>query len=161
MILSIVSRFEEVRLRENLNKSQFEKKLNKSSGYLNMLMKRDSNPGVDVMADFCKSFPHYSLDWLLTGEGEMLKGSERDKKESTVKEPELSYGEIKTMHRDIKQDLKALAEGMTHNFEVLSRGMKRSLQGQQKILDFIENLNSDEIKQAASGLNEFLAEKEE
>lgn len=157
MILSIVSRLDLVRKREGLNKSQFEKKLSKSTGYLNMLVKRNSNPGADVIADFFKVFPHYSLEWLLIGEGEMLKESpERDQLHAG--EPAIEYENmsLQYFHADIKKDLGSLAEGMTRNFEVVSDGIFETLKGQQKILKFIDDLDAKAISKATLKLNEML-----
>lgn len=75
MNLSVVERLEIVRKNEGLNKAQFERTLDKSTGYLNMLIRRGSSPSVDVIQKFSYSFPNYSLSWLLTGKGSMLKDS--------------------------------------------------------------------------------------
>ena len=122
-----------------------------------MLVKRNSNPGADVLADFSKSFPHYSLEWLLTGEGTMLKKEYPSEKEthSLANSMEETIS-LQVLHADIKRDLKTLSEGITHNFEVVSRGIQVGLMKQGKILDFVEKLNADEILKATSKLNETL-----
>ena len=40
MILRIIDRINKIREIEDLNKSQFERKINKSTGYINMLEKK-------------------------------------------------------------------------------------------------------------------------
>ncbi|ADF54766.1 MAG: hypothetical protein CMP12_12505 [Zunongwangia sp.] len=69
----MIERLEIVRKREGLNKAEFERKLSKSSGYLNMLKRRNSYPSAEVIANFSRAFPRYSLEWLLTNEGQMLR----------------------------------------------------------------------------------------
>lgn len=158
MIVSVIDRLNFVREREELNKSQFERKLSKSSGYFNMLEKRMGNPGVDVLQTFVSVFPDYNLNWLLTGEGEMLKSQKGQKVEtfSTAEEPQPIYSDVKAMHQDLKQELHTLAAGMVKNLEVISEGMIRGLQGQQKILDFVEKLNAEDIKKATEDLKKHL-----
>jgi len=75
-----------------------------------------------------------------------------------VEEPEVSYknATLQHFHADIKKDLAALAEGMTHNFEVVSDGIFESLKGQQKILKFIDDLDAKAISKATLKLNEML-----
>ncbi len=148
MILSIVARMDVIRKLEHLNKSQFEKKLLKSTGYLNMLVKRESNPGADVIAEFCRAFPDYSLVWLLTGEGNMRKDAEEAEK--------IGRNDQDTEIQKIRIDLKALSEGITKNFEVLSEAMMQSLLMQRKVLGFTDKLNAGDIIKATSHLEEIL-----
>jgi hypothetical protein len=72
--------------------------------------------------------------------------------------PNVEDVEITTrqFHDSIKRDLKALSEGMTHNFEVVSDGIFETLKGQQKILKFINDLDAKEISKATLKLNEML-----
>ena len=159
MILSIVDRLDSVRKKEGLNKSQFEKKLSKSTGYLNMLVKRGSNPGSDVLAIFSKSFPNYCLEWLITGEGEMLKSL---RTQSNIADPAADYklNEVQAMHQDIKKDLNSLAGGMIKNFEVISTGVMQGLMDQRKLLDWTEKIDPDKINKSSEKLDEFLKQNQ-
>ena len=78
----MIERLEIVRKREGLNKAEFERKLSKSSGYLNMLKRRNSYPSAEVIANFSRAFPRYSLEWLLTNEGHMLRKTHEFAKKS-------------------------------------------------------------------------------
>ncbi|TXE18587.1 hypothetical protein ES692_05970 [Psychroserpens burtonensis] len=69
---SIVERIAHVAHDTRLNDRQFEMKIGKSTGYLNSIKKRDSYPSVEVILDIVKCFPKYSLEWLMTGKGEMI-----------------------------------------------------------------------------------------
>jgi len=75
--------------------------------------------------------------------------------------------DLKMIHMDLKKDLKELSAGMTKNFEVLSDGVfenlkqgQKSLRGQEKILEFIDSLNADEMITATSRLSRFLQEQQ-
>lgn len=111
----------------------------------------------NISADLAKKienrFPELSYNWLLTGEGEMLKGEKREG--TKVEDPEANYSSMTAMH----QDIKSLAEGMTYNFEVISNGVFETLKGQQKILKFIEGLDAKEISKATSKLDELLKQQ--
>lgn len=144
--MSVLDRLEKIRINENLKKKDFEKIIGKSSGYIKILKDKNGIPGSDVLIKVSEHFRNYDINWLLTGEGYMLKGEG-----STVAEPETDYGPIAEMREDIKK--------MTANFEILSRGMQMSLQKQVKILDFIEKLDADDIKGATARLNRFLEEE--
>jgi len=50
-----------------LSKNAFEKSIGRSSGYMNMLRKKDSTPGVDVILKIIEVYPEVNLNWLMTG----------------------------------------------------------------------------------------------
>lgn len=47
----------------------FELSIGKTSGYLNVLQKRNSIPSAEVVATIILKYPKYSAHWILTGEG--------------------------------------------------------------------------------------------
>lgn len=156
--MRIIDRINIIREREEVNKSQFERKISKSTGYLNMLEKKDGQPGVDVILKIIEAFPKYNLKWLMTGEGEILKSEEE---KSVFKEPASSYEKETTLlavRDDIKNDLRAMTDGFMQNFQTLSNGMLKTLQGQQKILGFIDRIEASDIAKAAERLDSFLKE---
>lgn len=51
----------------------FEKKCNLSNGYLGKMKGRNADMGESVMLNVLENCPEISPEWLLTGEGEMLK----------------------------------------------------------------------------------------
>lgn len=148
MILSIIDRLEIVRKRAGLNKSQFERSLSVSTGYLKLTEKRQSQPGTELLIEFSKVYSDICLEWLLTGEGEMVKNIED--KES------LEFLEQDAEIQKIRIDLKALSEGITKNFEVLSEAMMQSLLMQRKVLGFTDKLDAGDIIKATSHLEEIL-----
>ncbi len=123
-----------------------------------------NNLSAELANKITSRYPEINYSWLLTGDGEMLntgsqKGQKKEMFSQEVNEPEVSYGDLRAMHQDIKQDLKAMAEGMTGNFAAISEAMMASLQGQRKILDFVEKLDAEEIKRATGDLKQFLKQQ--
>lgn len=55
---------------KNIAISRFEKAAGLSNGYFNQVKKR---PSSDKIRGIVEAFPDFNTDWLLTGEGEMLK----------------------------------------------------------------------------------------
>lgn len=70
--------------------TNFEKELGLSNGYLSSQKKRNADTGESILikiTDYCRDI---SIDWLLTGRGEMLRGA--DGEPSTAKtEPTIIY----------------------------------------------------------------------
>lgn len=60
--------------RKNIAVSRFEKECNLANGYFNQVKKR---PSLDKIESISRAFPDLNTDWLLTGEGEMLRQSDR------------------------------------------------------------------------------------
>ena len=55
---------------KNIAISRFEKDAGLSNGYFNQVKKR---PSLDKIESISRAFPDFNTDWLLTGEGDMLK----------------------------------------------------------------------------------------
>lgn len=62
--------------KKNIAVSQFEKTAGISNGYFNNVKKRPSSSTIEKIR---RAFPDLNTGWLLTGEGEMLKGGEAGK----------------------------------------------------------------------------------
>lgn len=60
---------------------EFEKKVGKSNGYVNNIVNTIS---ADVIVSITNNFPNLNINWLLTGEGEMLKGDETVSKKNII-----------------------------------------------------------------------------
>ena len=56
--------------KKNLPQARFEKESKLSNGYFNSVKKR---PSLDKIKSISEAFPDLNIDWLLTGEGSMLK----------------------------------------------------------------------------------------
>ncbi|WP_416440399.1 hypothetical protein ACH3O9_11150 [Leeuwenhoekiella sp. A16] len=69
---TIVDRLMSIPKREGISKNQLEREIGKTSGYLNVLKKKGSLPGIEVLQNFISIYPKYSLRWILSGEGPEL-----------------------------------------------------------------------------------------
>lgn len=58
--------------KKNIAISRFEKNSGLSNGYFNQVTKR---PSIEKLDNISSTFPDLNIDWLLTGEGEMLKAT--------------------------------------------------------------------------------------
>ena len=58
--------------KKNIALARFEKESKLSNGYFNQVKKR---PSADKIKNIEEAFPDLNIEWLLTGEGEMLKTS--------------------------------------------------------------------------------------
>lgn len=160
LTLSVIDRLEAVRKKRGLNKSQFERSLGVSTGYLKLTEKRQSHPGTDVLIEFSKKYSDICLKWLLTGEGEMLKENEDfEKKGNRVEDENPGYPDLMTVRNEIRGDLKGLMDGMTENFSTLHRGVTQVLKDTQRINDVIDDLGLAKLKNAGKGLKELLEGK--
>lgn len=57
-----------------IGQNQFETKCGISNGYISKLKK--GSMGADIMNKISKVYPNLNLEWVVTGEGEMIKGCE-------------------------------------------------------------------------------------
>ena len=143
---------------KNIKQKEFADILDSTQQYVSALLNGRRKLGSNLLERIEEHFTDINIHWLLTGEGEMLKGPEKGQKEDQkLKEPGEKYenAKLEAMHQDLHQ----LAEGMTKNFSVLSDAMFESLKGQQKILKFLEQLDADKISKATGNLEEFLKSK--
>ncbi|WP_417884870.1 hypothetical protein [Zunongwangia sp.] len=108
----MIERLEIIRKREGMNKAEFERKLLKSSGYLNMLKKRNSYPSAEVIANFSRAFPKYNLKWLLTNEGSMLENTKNCPIDYSPQLTNKNYPEIYVMIESILSNQKKLFDSI-------------------------------------------------
>lgn len=63
--------------------SEFEKSINVANGYINSISK---GIGTDKINNILEKYPNLSVEWLITGEGSMLKGSSTESIKSINKD---------------------------------------------------------------------------
>jgi len=68
-------RFQKLIKNEQLTQKKFCEAIEVSIDTLNTSFKRGKGLGSEILAQVANKFPKYSINWLLTGEGEMLKDS--------------------------------------------------------------------------------------
>lgn len=96
-----------------MTKSQMERMLGLSKGYLNKL----DNPTYDVLYDICRIYSDISAEWLLRGEGEMLRKIEPEAP-SCVAQEFLTL--IKSLN-DKMENMSAQIDNMSAQIEKLKK----------------------------------------
>ena len=88
---------------ENLTNKAFERKCGLSNGYVNNFPKGVS---YTIIEKILSVFPEIDRNWLVTGEGEMLK--EKHKEETPCKEREMRIQYLEDKITDMKEEYKEL-----------------------------------------------------
>jgi phage repressor protein C with HTH and peptisase S24 domain len=65
-------------------RNKFENAIGKSEGYLSVAIKRNSSIGSDVLLEIRTMFPELNIDWLISGEGQMLRTKQEMEKALVV-----------------------------------------------------------------------------
>ena len=140
--MSVLERLEEIREDHKLKRSQFEKVLSKSTGYINTLFKNNSMPGIDVLIKIMENYPEYNLVWILTGEGEKLKAN-AEKSLRKLKHGEYNGQNFTLLYvrDDLKREMQKNMGEINSNFNVLHEGIFELLKEQQEVLKFTSKLN--------------------
>lgn len=73
---------------KGLTISSFEREVGMSNGSFASQLKNNKTIGVDKLENILSIFPDINIEWLLTGNGPMLKKNER----TTIGEPDEPYG---------------------------------------------------------------------
>ena len=68
--MNVKERLKEFIKLEKMSVSDFEKSINTANGYVNSISK---SIGVDKISTILENYPNINIEWLLTGNGEMLK----------------------------------------------------------------------------------------
>jgi|SRR5690606_22582161 len=77
--MTAVDRILEILKDTGLSTRKFELSIDKTSGYLNSLVKRGSSPSVDVVSKIIEVYPHYSGEWIVSGVGSMIRRGDPDR----------------------------------------------------------------------------------
>ena len=150
--------FFEVAEKESLTITGLEKAIGASKGVLSRAKKNNSDVQMKWFISLVENFPHYDYQYFLTGN----KKNDVDKEfsgaieeQELYKNPELSQTILDSENR-IRRDLANMTSGFTKNFEVISEGIFRGLKEQQKILEFIDQIDVKKINEATGKLEVFL-----
>lgn len=109
--MEIVNRIIEIQKEVSRSQRSFELSIGKTSGYLNVIQKNKSTPGVDLILKIIEVYPEYNLNWIMTGEGEKYN---EDVEVNKVSESRSHY--ITKEKGDIERIIEKLAEKKIDSF---------------------------------------------
>lgn len=100
-----------------------------------------SSPSADILVKIKAAFPNVNIDWLLTGEGEMLKGDVVPQQPETNPKIDMTAEEfIKELERRDKQIEELLSQN-SKLLQMLSNAQDRHARIEEKYLRLIEKEN--------------------
>lgn len=70
---TVIDRIREILTREKISVEVFSKETGVSKNTLDSMFKKGTNPSFDNLNKIISAYARYSIDWLLTGKGDMLK----------------------------------------------------------------------------------------
>ena len=142
---------------KGINQKEFADLIDSTQQYVSALLNGKRKLGTNLIERFENQFPELNIHWLLTGEGQMLKeAGEPEEEKHKAEEENPDYPDLLTVRNEIRSDLKVILDGMTENFRVLNDGVFHVLKDQQKIIDFINDLDQKKIAEVSKSLDEFL-----
>ena len=121
---------------ENISKRGFASAIGKSNSYVNNIV---STISADAIQKIQSEYPNLNIDWLLTGEGDMVKQSQFDSQ--VVAEPRVEY-----VKRDHLNQISTLAiidrnsrsiEKMVEISDRNSRSIEKIVESNQKLIDLL------------------------
>ena len=68
--------------KKGLSATKFATLINANPSAISHLLKGRNKPGYDLLVNIARAFPDISMDWLLTGKGEMYTDAENAEKEN-------------------------------------------------------------------------------
>lgn len=74
-MVKVINRIYEYLKLKDFKVTAFEKSIEVGNGYLKKADNRNSSIGSDVIERIANKYPELSIEWLITGNGSMLKGS--------------------------------------------------------------------------------------
>ncbi|MDI9859655.1 helix-turn-helix transcriptional regulator [Flectobacillus roseus] len=84
METTISQRFEALIKALKMNNNSFANSIGKSPSNIKFVVDGSSKPGFDLLEQVLKTYPNVNSDWLLRGEGEMFKQTEKVVAEPTL-----------------------------------------------------------------------------
>jgi len=79
-IMGIANRIKIIAEENDLSLRKLSLSIGKTSGYLSVIIRKNSEVGSDALTNILHAFPEYNLEWVLTGKGKKLKKEDVPKK---------------------------------------------------------------------------------
>lgn len=117
-----------------LSKTEFSNQLNISRQHLNRVIAGTSKPGSEILEQIISTFPNIRANWLLSGDGSLLKHDDRSDVEEVniIQEPRPEYvaaGTTNTAQKMNQHEIKKLigSNEVIREFKVIGVSMQPSL----------------------------------
>ncbi len=81
MEITVNERIIRIKKNEGLTNEKMSNRTNVPIETLKSMFSKKTNPNLDTIQKIYRAFPHYSLEWIICGTGEMLKNSIVESKE--------------------------------------------------------------------------------
>lgn len=127
--MDIIERLQKIIDCENLNVSSFAKKIGVADQTIRgIVVQKRNKPGFDLLAKVIQTFNWINAEWLLTGEGEMIKAEEPGKTE-----PSPSLRELIQYLKEKDMKIEKLIEEKTELKVKFELAKKTIVQKEEKI----------------------------
>ena len=120
--MKAVDRIDQFLKKKGLSHNAFDASIGKTGGYINKQIRRGSSIGADELHKIVLTYPELNVEWVITGEGEMLREAEKvktidemidEKIESKLQDKGWTIEDLKLMYQMkdfIKEQLKEAKE---------------------------------------------------
>lgn len=118
----IAEKFREVIKDKKISARKFELSIGKTSGYVNMMERRNTFPSSNLIITFCEQYPEYNLYWILG-----LSDQKYLSKENMVNEPQESYSKELDKINFLREFLSSDVKQLDKKFDIMITQSKEML----------------------------------
>lgn len=125
-----------------------------SNSYFSKMVKNRASVGSDILEKIVRIYPNLSAEWLLTGNGTMLKCNELNEHSLTSETQELNFEEFEMKREDIRKTMKKVKDNTDENAtnyirEMLAK-METVLTSNRKLFETAYRLSKSNEKLAST-----------
>lgn len=151
---SVIERLKEFLKYLELGQNVFEKRMGWGNGYIAHIKK---SIGSDKLNDLINEYPLFNIEWLITGNGNMLKEEKQDNVLIAAEPVQQYKGNTSKYIQQLENENKRLATDNEQKNELLNNFLSGNIFIAKKENDYIESLNR--ISELERELKEFYKKK--
>ena len=138
--------------------NKFSTQIGVSNSYFNKMRKNKASVGSDIIEKILRIYPELNAEWLLTGNGDILKAEKEMRCEKDISIPEegrLPHGERTS--QDVPEELCLCCKDRERIIDALEaaldarngeiNAMRQSLEDKERLIQFLTKSNEDINKQ--------------
>jgi len=131
----------------NISVLEFEKKINAPRGSINRFVNSDTNMGYDKIEKISNCYPELNMDWLISGEGEML-----ENRSNIVSEPEATYHKssdnvVVDLLHSIKEAL-SINKKLAETNEIMALNERKLIESNHSLVNLLHSVPKKEAEPA-------------